>query len=470
MLRIYNTLTRRKEAFKPLKANAVSLYTCGPTVYNYAHIGNFRAYVFGDLLKRYLEYKGYKVKHVMNLTDVDDKTIANSQKEGIALKEFTRRYEGYFFEDVKALNIEPADTYPRATEHIKEMTAIVKKLLRKKMAYEAADGIYYSISRFKVYGKLARLEKAHLKPGARVKKDEYDKESVQDFALWKYWDKGDGDVYWETGLGKGRPGWHIECSAMSTKYLGQPFDIHTGGVDLIFPHHENEIAQSEGTEGKKFVKYWMHCEHLIVDGKKMSKSLGNFYTLRDLLGKGYNPAAIRYLLLATHYRQQLNFTFEGLTAATNAIEGLIDFVRRLKEAKTEARAVAGKDSGKAEAAIKECSAAFEKAMDDDLNVSEALAAVFELVKQINRLLAENKLGKKEAETAIKAMERLDKVLGVLDYEDESLDKDSEELIRKREEARRRKDWKEADRIREALRKKGIILEDTAESTRWRKTL
>ncbi|MBI2575109.1 class I tRNA ligase family protein, partial [Candidatus Woesearchaeota archaeon] len=272
------------------------------------------------------------------------------------------------------------------------------------------------------------------------------------------------------GLGKGRPGWHIECSAMSTKYLGQPFDIHTGGVDLIFPHHENEIAQSEGAEGKKFVNYWMHCEHLIVDGKKMAKSLGNFYTLRDVLGKGYSPAAIRYLLLATHYRQQLNFTFEGLTAATNAVEGLIDFVRRLKEVKTEARAVAGKESGKAEAAIKKCSAAFENAMDDDLNISEALSSVFELVKQINRLLAENKLGKKEAGKAIKAMERLDKILGVLCYEDESLDMEAEKLIRKRDEARKRKDWKEADRIREDLSKKGIILEDTATSTRWRKTL
>lgn len=440
----------------------------GLSVYNYAHIGNFRAYVFGDLLKRHLEYKGYRVKHAMNLTDVDDKTISGAQKEGLKLNDFTERYEKYFFEDVKTLNIEAADIYPRATEHVNEMVATVKKLLRKKIAYKTADGIYYSIQKFKGYGKLAHLEKAQLKPGARVKKDEYDKESAQDFALWKYWDKNDGDVYWETELGKkGRPGWHIECSAMSTKYLGQPFDIHTGGVDLIFPHHENEIAQSEGAEGKKFVNCWMHCEHLIVDGKKMSKSLGNFYTLRDVLGKGYNPAAIRYLLLATHYRQQLNFTFEGLKAATAAVEGLIDFVRRLKEVKAEARR---KNATGINRAIQKSLQDFEKAMDDDLNISEALASVFELVKQTNRLLAENKLGKKEAEEVIKAMERFDKALGVMGYDDERLDKDAEELIRKREEARKRKDWKEADRIREALRKKGIILEDTAASTRWRKAL
>ena len=468
MLKLYNTLTRRKEALKPLKAKAVSLYTCGPTVYNYAHIGNFRAYMFGDVLKRYLEYKGYKAKHVMNLTDVDDKTILNSQKEGVPLKEFTRRYEGYFLEDVKTLNIEPADAYPRATEHIKEMVEIVKKLLKKGIAYKAADGIYYSIAKFKSYGKLAKLEKTSLKAGARVKKDEYDKESVQDFALWKYWDKNDGNVFWETELGKGRPGWHIECSAMSTKYLGQPFDIHTGGVDLIFPHHENEIAQSEGAEGKEFVKYWMHCAHLIVDGKKMSKSLGNFYTLREVLGKGYSPAAIRYLLLATHYRQQLNFTFEGLNAATSAVEGLIDFVKRLEEVKTSA--TNKKNAAAAEKLIKNSLAAFEKAMDDDLNISEALAAVFELIKGANKLLAKGNLSSSEAKKIIRAINKFDKVLGILGYRDESISSEIDGLIRKREEARERKDWKESDRIREALKQKNIILEDTKEGIRWRKAL
>ncbi|MBI3033983.1 cysteine--tRNA ligase [Candidatus Woesearchaeota archaeon] len=466
MLKVYNTLTRKKETFKPIKDREVSLYTCGPTVYNYAHIGNFRAYIFGDLLKRYLEYKGYKVNHVMNLTDVDDKTIAGSQKEGVKLGEFTERYSTYFFEDIKTLNIEPADTYPKATGHISGMAAIIKKLLKKGLAYRAADGIYYSISKFRGYGKLAQLEKTQLKAGARVLKDEYDKESAQDFALWKFWDKEDGEVFWETELGRGRPGWHIECSAMSTCYLGQPFDIHTGGIDLMFPHHENEIAQSEGAYGKKFVNYWMHCAHLIVDGKKMSKSLGNFYTLRDLLEKGYSPKAIRYLLLATHYRQQLNFTFEELKAATRTVEGLIDFKSRLAEPKPDI-----KSKGKPiEMVIKKHMSCFEKALDDDLNISEALAAIFELVREGNRLMAEEGLNRKEAGKIIRALERADKVLGILEEEKVNPEKEIEELVMRREDARKMKNWKEADRIRELLKQKNIILEDTKEGIRYRKPL
>ncbi|MBI4438448.1 cysteine--tRNA ligase [Candidatus Woesearchaeota archaeon] len=464
-MRIYNTLTRKTEEFKPIKGKTVNLYTCGPTVYNYAHIGNFRTYIFGDILKRYLVYKGYNVKHVMNLTDIDDKTIAGSQKEGVSLREFTEKYALYFHQDLKTLNIKEADIYPKATEHINEMVDIIKKLLKKGIAYKAADGIYYSIARFKGYGKLAGLEKANLIPGKRVLKDEYDKESAQDFALWKYWDKADGEVFWKTSIGKGRPGWHIECSAMSTKYLGQPFDIHAGGTDLIFPHHENEIAQSEGANGKKFVNYWMHSAHLIVDGKKMSKSLGNFHTLRDLTEKGYSPAGIRYLLLSTNYRQQLNFTLEEAKAATKAAETITDFHKRLQEAKP------AKSNGNAEATIKEQLESFEKAMDNDLNISEALASVFGLMHELNKLMAAEQLSRNEAKKAKDAIEKIDKVLGILNYANKTnKDNEIDELLRKREDARKRNDWKEADRIREALKQKNIIVEDTKQGPRIKKTL
>ncbi len=466
MLKLYNTLTRKKDEFKPIKDKTASLYTCGPTVYNFVHIGNLRAYTFGDILKRYLQYKGYKVKHVMNITDVDDKTITNSQKEGMSLTEFTRKYEKFFFEDLNSLNIQKADIYPRATEHINEMVSIIKKLLEKGIAYKSADGIYFSITKYTGYGKLSQLEKANLKAGTRIKKDEYDKENVQDFALWKYWDKADGDIFWETEVGKGRPGWHIECSAMSTKYLGQPFDIHTGGIDLMFPHHENEIAQSEAAEGKKFVKCWMHNAHLIVDGKKMSKSLGNFHTLRDVMAKGYSPKGMRYLLLATHYRQQLNFTFEELEAATKTVEGLMDFVKRLGEIKEDK-----KSDSKAEKAIKGALDGFEKAMDDDLNISEALAAVHGLVRKTNKLISEKKIGQKDAEKVITTINRFDLILGLIETDEkEDFDNETKELIRKREDARKQKNWKEADHIRELLKQKNIIIEDTKEGVRYRKTL
>ena len=325
-LRFFNTLTRAKEDFYTVHPGEVGMYTCGPTVYDYAHIGNFRAYVFGDILHRYLIYKGYQVTYVMNLTDVDDKTIAGSQKERITLAEYTRRYKDAFFEDIRDLNIIPADIYPEATTHIKDMTDLVKTLLAKDKAYKNEGSTYYRIESFPQYGKLSRMEMSGLKAGARVASDEYEKEQVADFALWKGWEQKDGPIFWETGVGKGRPGWHIECSAMSMKYLGKHFDIHTGGVDLIFPHHENEIAQSEAATDEKFVNFWLHNEHLMVEGRKMAKSFGNYYTLRDLLNKGYHPIAIRYLLLATHYRQQLNFTFDGLEAAKNALQRLYDFV------------------------------------------------------------------------------------------------------------------------------------------------
>ncbi len=468
MLNFHNTLTRKTEPFKPLKGKKVGLYSCGPTTYDYPHIGNYRAYVFVDLLKRYLLFKGYRVKHVMNITDVDDKTICNSQKEGVSLKDFTRKYEQAFFDDIKALNILPADKYPMATEHIKEMVAITKALLKKGLAYRGEDGsVYYNIRKFRDYGMLANMDVSKLRAGAsgRVKKDEYAKEDVQDFALWKAWTKEDGNVFWNTELCKGRPGWHIECSAMSIKNLGKTFDIHCGGIDLIFPHHQNEIAQSEGWTGKQFVKYWLHNEWLLVNGQKMSKSLGNFYTLRDVLRKDYSPVAVRYLLLSTHYRQQLNFTFEGIDAAKAAVERLNELIRKLQGVK-------GGNGKKIVLTKKEIAAsaeAFEKAMDDDLNISEALAAVFEFVKNINSHIDSNGIDKKSAEAALGFLEKVDGVLGVMSFEkEENLPAEIMRLIDERERLRKEKKFAEADKIRAKLREKGIQLDDTPEGVRWKR--
>jgi len=464
-MRFYNTLTRKKEEFKPLEKGVVRIYTCGPTVYDYAHIGNFRTYVFQDLLRRWLEYRGYKVIQVMNITDVDDKTIRGARREGISLKEYTERYTKAFFEDIKTLNIEKAEYYPKATEHIKEMVELIKKLLEKGYAYKAEDGsTYYDISKFKEYGKLSKIKIEELKPGARVKADQYAKEEARDFALWKAWDEEDGDVYWETELGKGRPGWHIECSAMALKYLGETIDIHSGGVDLIFPHHENEIAQSEAVTGKPFARFWLHSEHLMVEGRKMAKSLGNFYTLRDLLKMGYSPKAIRFLLLSTHYRQQLNFTFEALKAAEKTVERLQIFMERLKEANGTG---CGKQIEKLMEKVKE---EFETALDDDLDINTALASLFEFIREVNKLIDENKLSKQEARMVRELMLKFDKVLGVIGEEEkeEELPKEIMELIRKREEARKRKEWETADQIREKLREMGIIIEDTPTGTKWRR--
>jgi cysteinyl-tRNA synthetase len=462
---LFNTLTRRKEEFIPLLPGKVKIYTCGPTVYDYAHIGNFRAFLFEDLFKRWLEYRGFKVTHVMNLTDVDDKTIKGSQAKGIPLRKFTDFYGKAFFEDIAALNIKPADVYPRATDHIPEMVELIKALQAKGIAYCSEDGsIYFSVCKFPDYGKLSHLKVDELKTGARVSQDEYAKEEAQDFALWKAWTPEDGDVFWESELGKGRPGWHIECSAMSTKYLGETFDIHCGGVDNMFPHHENEIAQSEAATGKKFVNYWMHNEHLQVEGKKMSKRFGNFYTLRDLLAKGYDPIAIRYLLMSTHYRQQFNFTFEGLEAAKSALERLRNFVRRLHE--TE-----GKESdGKVASQIAKLETCFGTSMDDDLNIAIALSSLFDFVREINTLLDANTISEEEAAAVGGVMMRLDEVLGVIGKVEveEALPTDIDTLVQKREAARKAKNWKEADAIRAQLKSMGIVLEDTAQGVRWHK--
>lgn len=459
MLKFYNTLTKQKEEFKPIKEGIVSLYTCGPTVYDLAHIGNFRAYVFEDLLHRYLEYRGFKVIRVMNITDVDDKTIKGSQKEGISLKNFTDRYISAFIQDMEKLRLKKPDYLPRATDHIPDMVSLIKKLLSKGYAYRKDGSIYFSISKFPSYGKLSGIDLSGIKPGARVDVDEYEKEDVRDFALWKEEKEG---VFWDTEIGKGRPGWHIECSAMSMKYLGEGFDIHTGGVDNIFPHHENEIAQSEAATGKKFVNYWLHCAHLLVNNEKMSKSKGNFYTLRDLLNKGFNPVAIRYLLLSTHYRDPLNFTEKSLIQADNTVRNYNAFYQALNFCKGDTRDKSIKE------AIEEARAGFINGLDDDLNISLALSEIFNLIKKVNISITDGSLSRDDAYATKNFLEEIDSVLAILDKEKTELTKEEKALIKEREEARKRKDFKKADEIREILKNRGITLEDTPFGTRWKK--
>ena len=451
MLKVYNTLTKKIEEFKPIKDKTVGIYSCGPTVYNYVHIGNLRAFLFYDLLRRYLKYKGFKVKQVMNITDIDDKTIKGAKAEKTSLNKFTRKYEKIFFEDLKKLNVEKFEKYPRATEHINEMVEIIESLLKNGIAYKAEDGIYFSVAKFKNYGELPGIKLKQIEAGVRIKKDEYEKEEAHDFALWKFWDEEDGDVFWETKIGKGRPGWHIECSAMSTKYLGETFDIHTGGIDLVFPHHQNEIAQSEAYSGKKFVNYWMHNEHLMVDGKKMSKSLGNLYILNDLEAKGYDPTTIRYELIASNYRQRTNFTFEGLKASKAAVEKLINFIDLAKN----------KEDGKGiKEIIGKAKKEFEEAMDEDLNISKALAVIFEFVKEANKIGA----GKK----ACKTMMDFDNVLGVLKHKEEKIPTNVKKLTEEREEARKTKNWSKSDELRDKIKELGFIVEDSDKGYRLKK--
>jgi cysteinyl-tRNA synthetase len=449
-LRFFNTLARKKEKFVPLEKRKVKMYTCGPTVYDFAHIGNFRTFVFQDLLRRWLEYRGFKVAQVMNITDVDDRTIKGSRKENIPIKEYTERYKNAFFEDIEALNIERVEHYPKATEHIPDMIVLIKKLIKKGYAYRGEDSsIYYDISKFKDYGKLSKIKIEELKPGARVKVDEYGKEQVYDFALWKAWDEEDGGVFWETEIGKGRPGWHIECSTMAMKYLGETLDIHSGGVDLVFPHHENEIAQSEAATGKEFARFWLHSEHLLVEGRRMGKRFGNFYTLRDLTAKGYDPKAIRYLLLSKHYRQQFNFTFEGLNAAKSAVDRLANFTERLLKA--NGMGCRGKIKGLVNTVRKN----FEEAMDDDLNTSVALASLFDFVREVNKLIDENAVSKEEARKVYDLIMEFDRVLGVIGKvtKEEKLSEEAEELVRRREEARKAEAWETA--------------EDTPQGVKWK---
>jgi cysteinyl-tRNA synthetase len=455
VLQFYNTRTRKKEEFKPLKEGHVGLYVCGPTVYNFAHIGNFRAMVAGDILKRYLLYKKFHVLHVMNITDVDDKIIRDSQKTREHWRPFTERYTKAFFDDMEILHMHKADHYPKATDHVEEMIAMIKTLLDKGIAYKADDGIYFSVAKFEGYGKFARLSLEGMETGKRILTDEYDKETVNDFALWKYWKEDDGAVTWETPLGKGRPGWHIECSAMSTKYFGAQFDIHTGGIDLVFPHHQNEIAQTEGCTGKHpFVNVWLHNEHILVDGKKMSKSLGNFYTLRDLLDKGYKPMAIRYVLLSSNYRQQLNFTLKGLNGAASAVQRYQEFYDRMKKIEGDAP-----DNPDVEILIADATQKFEDAMNNDLETSPALAAVFDFMHTVNKLVDSHGLDRDDAAKVVLFIEEIDTVLGLLVAE-EVIPADILYLAQQREEARKAKNWAKSDSLRDELKEKRYRIDDT----------
>lgn len=464
-IRFFNTLTRTKEVFESLTPGKVGMYTCGPTVYNFAHIGNFRAYMFEDLLRRHLKYRGYAVTQVMNLTDVEDKIIRTCRETGESLKSLTGRYAQAFFEDLDALGIERAEVYPAATDHIPEMIELIKTLRANGHTYDADGSIYFRLSTFPTYGRLSHFNMDELREGAsgRVASDEYEREDARDFALWKAYDEQDGAVFWETELGRGRPGWHIECSAMSMKYLGTTFDIHTGGIDNMFPHHENEIAQSEAATGKPFVRYWMHCAHLNVEGRKMAKSFGNFYTLRDLLEKGYNPLAIRYVLIATHYRQPNNFSWDGLEAADQALARIRDFRLRLKD-------VHGNSGNSLESEIHACEEAFGAALDDDLNISAGLAVVFDFIRDINRLVDRGEVSAAGAQNAVALLDRLDAVTGLFacDATEEAAPQRVLELVLERQQARRAKDFARSDAIRDQLLGEGWLIEDTPDGPRVKK--
>ena len=428
--------------------------------------------MFEDLLKRYLKYRGYKITHVMNLTDVDDRIIKMCNETGEDLKQFTEKYTKAFFEDLDFLHVERADHYPRATDYIKEMVEIISGLLRNGIAYRGEDGsIYYSLSKFPRYGELSGIKKEELKVGARVRVDDYDKESAEDFALWKAWDEKDGKIFWETDLGKGRPGWHIECSAMSMKLLGEYFDIHTGGVDNIFPHHENEMAQSEGFTGKKFVNYWLHSEHLLINDTKMAKRLGNFITVRDLREKGVNGQALRYFLLSGHYRSQLNFAENSLEQAEGSVRRINEFVSRLRDTldSFHKRENILSDS-EALALVENTRARYVAALDNDLDSPSALAAVFELVAEGNRLLDRGNLGRRATESLLQFMEDdFDSIFAVIrSASTETLEEIESKLVEEREVARKAKDWKTSDRIRNQLLEMGIEVQDTPEGLRWRR--
>ena len=457
-LQIFNSLSQRLEVLEPIDPGQVRFYTCGPTVYNYAHIGNFRAYVFEDLLRRVLKYCGFKVVQVMNLTDVDDKTIRGAIAQGVDLNTFTQTFKDAFFADLKTLRIEPAEFYPAATDHIPEMITLVETLLKKGHAYRADDGsVYFRIASFPNYGRLARLDREGLRPGARVAQDEYAKDDAADFALWKAWDAADGNVRWDSPWGAGRPGWHLECSAMSMKYLGPTFDLHTGGIDNLFPHHEDEIAQSEAANGQQFVKYWMHCAHLVVDGRKMSKSLGNFYTLRDLVEKGYTGREIRYLLSSAHYRQSLNFTFDALQAARSSLARADEFSERLALQAGLARA--GERDALPSWAV-EAGTAFREAVENDLNMADALAALFRIIHDGNCALDQKTLNPAQSVAVQGLMSEIDGVLALLKTDEVRPDAAVEALLARRQAARKAKQWAESDQIRDELDRLGWVIQDT----------
>ena len=443
-MNVFNSLTRRVEELKPLADNEIRLYTCGPTVYNFAHIGNFRAYTFEDILRRVVQFNGMKIRQVMNLTDVDDKTIKGANAAGVKLTDYTKTYKDAFFEDLKKLNVQPAEVYPAATDHIPEMIELVQKLMDKGVAYQSEDkSVYFKVREFPGYGKLAHIDFDNQRTGLRCAADEYDKENVGDFALWKAWEPSDGPVGWDSPWGRGRPGWHIECSAMSMKYLGETFDLHTGGIDNLFPHHENEIAQAEAATGKEFVKTWMHCAHLKVNGEKMSKSLGNFFTLRDLIEKGYTGREIRYVLINAHYRSGLNFAFDALEDARKSLARIDNCVEKATEGEIPDWAKAHLDD-------------FAAAVNDDLNIPKAFAALFELVRETNAKGGAGVLG---------AFKRMDEVLGVIFFGKEAqaeLPSEIKAMLEARAEARKNKNWAESDRLRDAIAAAGWLVKDSKE--------
>ena len=474
-IRLQNTLTNRTEPLVPVHPGEVRIYTCGPTVYASAHIGNFRTFMFQDVLRRFLRSQGYRVLQVMNVTDVDDRIIKSAAAAGISIREYTEKYIKAFLEDIGALHIEMPEELVRATDHIEDMVTLIEQLQKKGMTYVSEGSIYYRIAKFPAYGKLSKIDVAGMQNGARVDVDQYEKDDARDFALWKA--PKPGEHFWETRIGPGRPGWHIECSAMAMKYLGETLDIHTGGVDLAFPHHENEIAQSEAATGKQFVRHWLHAEHLIIEGQKMSKSLGNFYTLRDLFAKGHKPSTIRFLLLSVPYRRQLNFTEDGLTQAKNSTERLRNFVARLKASQFGAGS-----NPEIQARIDKAEKDFDAALADDINTAIALAAVFDMVRDINTAMDRGTFLQQDAPRGVAAMERFDAVLALLaDDDNEQLSKlgfgpskermgprEIEALIEERQAAKKQRDFKRADEIRQKLTDSGILAEDMKDgSVRWK---
>jgi len=465
MLRFRNTLSGKIEEFRPLREGEVSMYYCGPTVWDYGHLGNFRSALHADILRRYLKFKGFTVTHVMNITDVEDRIIAKSQAAGLSLDDYTAKYIDALWEDSDALGLERPEIVPRATRHIPEMVALIEKLLETNHAYRSDGSIYYRISSFPEYGKLSKINFAGNIAGRseRIDTDRYEKEDARDFALWKQ-PATQTEPAWDVALGRGRPGWHIECSAMSMKYLGETFDIHAGGIDLVFPHHENEIAQSEGATGKQFVRYWIHFEHLKVEGETMSKSRGNYFTFRDIAAKGFSPAAIRYFLLSVPYNKQLNFTFDALAGAEKTVAGLRDFRARLNEAKTGP----GMNEALHELTLR-AAQEFEDGMDDDLNTSVALAVIHNLTRDVNTALTRKKLLDDNKRGLLDLLKRFDTVLNIFGTEErEMLDAEIQSLIDERQEARRRRDFGRGDEIRDELASRGIILEDTKDGVRWKR--
>jgi cysteinyl-tRNA synthetase len=467
-LRLFNTLSRSVQAFAPLDpaGKKVGLYCCGPTVYDYAHIGNWRTFIFGDLVRRYLEFKGFQVTHVMNITDVEDKIIQRASAKGAALRDYTSGYEQAFFRDLQTLNCRPPHLTPRATEHIPDIVALIARLMERGLAYQAADGsVYFSIEKYRAsgagYGRLVKLNFEEMRAGDRVKSDEYAKESAADFALWKARVPEDAAIFWPSPWGDGRPGWHVECSAMSMKFLGDTFDLHLGGEDLMFPHHEDEIAQSEGATGKPFVKHWLHGAHLLVEGRKMSKSLGNYFTLPDLLARGYTAREIRYLLLTAHYRETFNFTLDGLLGARAALGRIDECMRKVRESAGPSAPASGRlrDGSPAEAEAT-LLRNFTAALDEDLNISAGWGAVFDWVSKANRRLGRDAMTAAEAASALAAWDRIDSVLGIGAPQGSRAPDEIVALLQAREDARKSRDFKRADGIREDLKTRGWAIEDT----------